>query len=101
VRRLLRKSLAERKFTAPDIARNLHMHERTLHRRLQDEGTSYRIELKNIRFEMARHLLTESDMPLSTIAKALGYADTSAFVRSFKRWTGYTPIQWRSHHLLP
>jgi AraC-like DNA-binding protein len=101
VRRLLRKSLADGKFTSPEIARDLYIHERTLHRRLREEGTCYRCELQNIRLEMARQLLAETNMPLSTIAKTLGYADTSAFVRSFKRWTGHTPVQWRSLHLLP
>ncbi|MGD8587528.1 MAG: AraC family transcriptional regulator [Chromatiales bacterium] len=96
VRRLLRKSLAQKNFTATDIARHLFMHERTLHRHLQEEGTSYRQELENIRLEIAKKMLAKSDMPLAIITKALGYSDTSAFVRSFKRWTGHTPSQWRS-----
>ena len=80
---------------ATDIARQLHIHERTLNRRLQEEGTSFRHELDFVRYEMARQFLAESAIPIAKIATALNYADVSAFNRAFKRWTGMTPSQWR------
>jgi len=92
----LRKSLASGQCTVSDIARQLHMHERTLNRRLQAEGTSFRHELDGIRYEMARQYLAETAMPIARIAAALNYADASAFNRAFKRWTGITPAQWRT-----
>lgn len=95
VRRLLRKSLAGRKFTADYIANQLCLHERTLNRRLRESGTTYRRELDTIRYEVARQMLAETRTPLSSIARALGYSDTSAFNRAFKRWSGVTPAQWR------
>ena len=96
VQRLLRQSLANRHFAAGDIARQLDMHERTLHRRLEKEGTSFRRELEGIRYEVARQLLSKSQLPLSGITNALGYAEPSTFIRSFKRWSGTTPAQWRA-----
>lgn len=101
VHRLLRQSLAGRHFTASDIARQLDMHERTLHRHLEKEGTTFRRELEGIRYEVARQLLSKSKTPLSGIANALGYTEPSTFIRSFKRWSGTTPTQWRSHHGAP
>ena len=101
LRQLLRTSLAARKITASDIAKQLHMHERTLNRRLREEGTTFRRELEEIRHEVARQLLANSKMPLSKIATALNYADTTAFSRAFKRWSGSTPAQWRSRHTDP
>jgi len=96
LRRLLRNSLVKGKCTAGDIARQLRIHERTLNRRLREEGTSFRQELDDIRYAMARQYLTESSMPIARIAKALNYADVSTFSRAFKRWEGSTPAEWRN-----
>lgn len=96
LRRLLRKSLVSRQCTVTDLARQLHIHERTLNRRLREEGTSFRCELDAVRYEMAQHFLHESAMPVARVARALNYADVSAFSRAFKRWTGTTPAEWRT-----
>jgi AraC-like DNA-binding protein len=85
-------------FSVSDIARLLYMHERTMHRYLEKEGTTFRRELESIRYELARQLLSNNKKSLSTIANALGYTEASTFIRSFRRWSGTTPAQWRSHH---
>jgi AraC-like DNA-binding protein len=98
VRQLLRRSLTTGKIAVTDISDQLHMHERTLNRRLREEGTNFRRELEAIRYQVARQLLADSEMPLSKIATALDYADATAFSRAFKRWSGFTPTRWRSDH---
>lgn len=95
LRQLLRKSMASRKTGVGDIAKQLHMHERTLNRRLREEGTSYRRELEKVRYQIARQLLADTLMPLARIAGTLGYADTTAFSRAFKRWSTTSPAVWR------
>jgi AraC-like DNA-binding protein len=80
------------------MARQLGMHERTLNRRLHEEGTSFRRELDGMRYEVARQLLADTRLPLSKIGPALGYADTTAFIRAFKRWSGAPPARWREVH---
>ncbi|MEA3278695.1 MAG: AraC family transcriptional regulator [Pseudomonadota bacterium] len=94
----LRKSLPIKKGGAANIARQLGMHERTLNRRLREEGTTFRRELEDIRYDVARQLLAGTMMPLSEIAAALDYADSTAFVRAFKRWSGIPPAEWRRLH---
>ena len=101
LRRLLRKALVTQSSAVTDIAKQLHMHERSLNRRLREEGTNYRQELENIRYEIARQLLADSKMPLIKIAAALGYADSTALSRAFKQWSGITPSEWRTRHRLP
>ena len=96
LRRLLRKSLRNHKESVSDIAGQLGMHQRTLNRRLREEGTTFRRELGAVRYEVARQLLADTGMPLPSIASALHYADTTAFSRAFKRWSGSTPAKWRS-----
>ena len=99
VHRMLRQSLASKHFSASDIAKQLDMHERTLHRHLEKEGTTFRRELEGIRYDVARQLLSKGKTPLSGIANALGYTEPSTFVRSFRRWSGTTPSQWRALHV--
>ena len=95
LRVMLRKSLAAGSCASGDIARQLHMHERTLNRKLHEEGTSFHRELDAIRYTMARQFLAESAMPIARIARVLNYAEVSAFSRAFKRWAGVSPAQWR------
>jgi AraC-like DNA-binding protein len=96
LRQLLRKTLVTQKLSIALVARQLGMHERTLNRRLQAEGTTFQRELEAVRYTAAQELLTETEMTLAQVAAALEYADTSAFSRAFKRWAGTTPAQWRA-----
>jgi len=48
-----------------------------------------------IRFEIARQLLENTELPLGEIA-ALGYSEASAFTHTFRRRSGETPTAWRS-----
>lgn len=98
VRRLLRASLPDGHSTIGTIARQLGIHERTLHRHLKKESTTFRRVLKDIRYEAARHLLSSNRRPISEIATALGYGETSTFIRSFRRWSGTTPALWRTRN---
>jgi AraC-like DNA-binding protein len=100
IRRLLRTRLTGNHCSAEDIAHLLAMHRRTLSRRLKDGGMGYRAITNEIRFEIARQLLTDTQVPLAQIAAALGYSEASAFTRAFRRWSGRTPTAWRDggHH---
>lgn len=83
-------------------ARMLHMTPRTLHRRLQDEGTSYRAIVDQVRHRLALQHLKNSAISLQEIAYRLGYTDQANFRRAFKRWEGVAPQvaredrDWRS-----
>jgi AraC-like DNA-binding protein len=95
IRRLLRTRLTSRRCSAENIAHLLTMHRRTLSRRLQG-GIGYRALTNEIRFEIARQLLEDTNVPLSQIAAALAYSEASAFTRAFRRWSGETPSTWRA-----
>ena len=95
VRRLLRTRLTGDHRSADDTAELLAMHRRTLSRRLKDSGSGYRAITNEIRFEIARQLLQDTQVSLAQIAAALGYSEASAFTRAFRRWSGQTPTAWR------
>jgi AraC-like DNA-binding protein len=77
------------------LARRMHMSTRTLQRRLADERTSLREIVEDVRRMRAIQLL-DSGRSIAEVAELLGFAETSAFHRAFRRWTGRTPQQHRS-----
>lgn len=77
-------------------ARLLHLTPRTLHRRLQDEGTSYRDILEDIRHTLAVEHLRAGRLTIQEIAFLLGYDDQANFRRAFKRWEGVPPSAYPS-----
>ncbi len=98
LQRLLRAKIHVGECSASSVAEMLSLHPRTLHRRLEAGGTSFRSLLEEVRFQMARDLLDHADLPLGQVAGSLGYADASAFTRAFRRWAGTTPGRWRQRH---
>ena len=79
------------------VASELSMLPRTLNRRLQAEGKSFRELINEARFEVARQLLAGTRMDVTDIALALGYADPSGFTHAFQRWSGISPSEWRTN----
>lgn len=68
---------------------------RTLQRRLAEHDESFCRLLQAVRFRTAQRHLQDPGMPLTTIAKRLGYTDLANFIRAFKRWTGLGPNEFR------
>ena len=85
----------------PDIdslAEKLNMSTRTLRRRLNAEGSSYRQLLEEIRFELAREYLADTKLPLDEISFLLGYTEPGTFSHAFRRWSGQPPSVYRKNH---
>jgi AraC-like DNA-binding protein len=95
VYRGLRRLMLENRHSGDDLAQMLSMHRRTLNRRLKAEGTTFQRVLDEVRFDIARNLLSNSNAHLDDIAATLGYAAVTPFMRTFRRWSGTTPGQWR------
>jgi AraC-like DNA-binding protein len=68
----------------------------TLHRKLAQEGTTFRAIAENVRRDLAVRFLADSPMSVVDIAESVGFAEPSAFRRAFKQWTGSTPGAYRS-----
>lgn len=78
-----------------EMAAELHMSARTLMRRLKRRGTSYQELLDDVRKERAQWFLRHTSYPVEAIAERLGYLDTSNFGRTFRRWFGMSPKEFR------
>ena len=96
VKRLIAAELGGGEPTAEVVARKMRATPRTLHRWLRAEGTSYREILEGLRRELALRYLSEDNLAIGEAAFLLGFSEASAFHRSFKRWTGKTPAQYRA-----
>jgi AraC-like DNA-binding protein len=94
VRDLIRDALPA-SLSQDDVASQLHMSPRTLHRRLDEEGSSFRIIKEALRRDLALSRLTKTGHSIARVAADLGYADTSAFYRAFTGWTGMSPERYR------
>jgi AraC-like DNA-binding protein len=98
VERVLPQLLPHARASAPNVAQKLALSQRTLSRKLRDEGASFAAILDETRAALARRYLVERNLPVSQIAWLLGYDEVSSFTRAFKRWTGMTPRRFRLSH---
>lgn len=84
-----------------DAARALGISERTLARRLQQQGHTFEQLVDEVRKELALQAVASAERPLADIAQSLGFAEPSTFYRAFNRWTGMPPARWRRHIRTP
>jgi AraC-like DNA-binding protein len=90
---LLQDIAAPRTFAA--TARQLDTTTRTLRRQLQQQGTSFRKVVDELRTQVAVKYLRDTVMTNDDIATAMGFSDPANFRHAFRRWTGKTPGEFR------
>ena len=95
VRTLLKNELNGGDASLEAVAEKLGMSGRTLQRKLRALGTSQQELLDEMRKELALRYLREPEVAVCEVAYLLGFSESSAFHRAFKRWTGKTPSQYR------
>ncbi|OII59315.1 AraC family transcriptional regulator [Pseudomonas putida] len=94
----IRQLLAQQLDAAPGLeglARQMNCSSRTLRRHLQALGSSYQQLLDELRFERAKQLLADAQMPIYRIAESLGFSETASFRHAFQRWSGVAPSHFR------
>jgi AraC-like DNA-binding protein len=94
VRKIILVDLAQHT-SFDSAAKRLKMSTRSLRRKLQDEGTSFRKLIDEVRSEIAIKYLRDTDLSIDDIAYALGFSDPSAFRHAFRRWTSAAPHKFR------
>jgi AraC-like DNA-binding protein len=99
VRELLAARLRQGEPDQGVVARALAMSERTLQRRLADEGATFAGLLDEVRADLGRMYLADRQLAIFEVAFLLGYSEPSPFNRAFRRWTGKSPSEFR--HALP
>lgn len=95
----LRNILSANLLDPPDLeslAEKMHCSPRTLRRQLQDQNTSYRQLLDELRFARAKDLLGSHAGTVDQIAEELGFSDGAGLRRAFRRWCGMSPNAFRT-----
>jgi AraC-like DNA-binding protein len=95
VRHRVLSALPDGGVTIDVIAARLGLSERTLQRRLQAAHLNFQLLVEQLRFEVACRHLQQNDLPLTEIGYRLGYSESSAFSRAFRRWSGVSPLAYR------
>lgn len=96
VRAEVRARLRPRPPSLEVVAEALRLSPRTLQRRLSEERATLKEIVESLRQELGTALVREGKLRVDAVAFELGYADTRAFLRAFKRWTGKTPKGFRA-----
>lgn len=78
-----------------EIAAELGMSSRTLRRHLKREGTSYQALLNDVRFYLARHYLSSTQITIEEISSRIGFADSASFRHAFRKWSGHCASEFR------
>jgi AraC-like DNA-binding protein len=95
VRRAIGESLREGDPNLAGVARKIAIGQRTLQRRLREQGGDFKWLVEDTRRRFSLDYLRERKHTLTEIACLLGYSEVSAFNRAFRRWTGSTPSDYR------
>ncbi|WP_119393617.1 helix-turn-helix domain-containing protein [Salinibius halmophilus] len=78
------------------VAQRLQTNERQLQRQLKQNGYSFQQVVDEVRFDVAKRLLSNRNITVLEIALRLGFSDAANFNRAFKRWSSQSPTAWRA-----
>jgi AraC-like DNA-binding protein len=98
VRRALHAMMFTGSVSSANLARLFDLNERTLRRRLAEEGVTVRGLTNEARRELAHRLLRDTDLPVSEVAAVLRYSDVTVFARAFRGWSNMSPREWRGQY---
>ncbi len=99
VKWLMKRRLATKRPDMRAIAQELAISERTLQRKLAEEGTRFQDVLAEARRELAHEYLANHQLEMGDVAFLLGFDDQNSFFRAFRQWEGETPARWRALRL--
>jgi AraC-like DNA-binding protein len=101
VRELVALLLASGDCRMERVAEHLGVDRKTVHRHLVEEGTRFSAIVDAVRTELANRYIENRERPLSVVAELLGFSDSSAFSRWFKKRFGRSVSAWRATNHAP
>lgn len=98
VKKWILKDDAPAEVSIGDVAAALNLSPRTLQRRLIQENQTFQRIQQEVKFQLAKKLITSRGHNLDEVSFLLGYSDATAFVRAFRSWTGSSPKRYFREH---
>jgi AraC-like DNA-binding protein len=95
IKKIIVENLPSGNVTVEQVADELGINTRKLQRNLQKKNTTFSKLLSETRMDIAKGYIQDKYMDLTEVAFLLGFSELSTFSRSFKRWTGKSPMQFR------
>jgi AraC-like DNA-binding protein len=99
VRSRLIEHLPGGQFGEAEIASSLNVSQRSLQRKLREQGMTFKQLVEDTRRDLGLHYVREPQYSFNEIAFLLGFTEPANFSRAFKRWHGKTPSQFRREAL--
>jgi AraC-like DNA-binding protein len=96
IHRVVAHALRGGKPSLASTARAMHSSTRTVQRRLREHGTTHRRVVDSVRRDLAERLVSVGRQSMTEVAFLVGFLDVSGFQRTFKRWTGSSPNEYRA-----
>jgi len=97
VRQVLELRMLDGAADIESVSEWLNLGSRTVQRRLNVEGWTFRELRQASLHDWANELLAESDETITEIAVVLGYTSKQHFIRAYQNWEGVTPGNFRKH----
>lgn len=98
IKALLLEQSPFNRLSIAECAEKLQLKESSLKRHLQNEGTNYKTIMNSVLENLAKQYLANEEYSIQYISQQLGFSDRSAFARSFKRWSGESPLEYRKNY---
>lgn len=96
VEKIIAQQLPSGEIKEAKVASLLNLSERTLQRRLTENGASFKQLLEKTRKSLARRYVEDQKLSMGEVAYLLGFSEQANFARAFKRWYGETPTKHRT-----
>lgn len=98
VRKIILQDIETGMVRVGTAAARMGLRKHVLQRKLKAEGTNFQTIFDDVRYEIGRRYLRETDTPIAEIAGILGYSESAIFTRAFTRRSGMAPRLWRQTH---
>ena len=98
IKTIIFQNLARKNSNASDVANTLNLSLSSFKRKLIKENINFK-NIKNlIKNDLAKQLLTETNISLSDIAQQTGFNNSSGFIRFFIRYNQQKPFEYRKRN---